>query len=104
MTHVSFRVSPVLLARIEQLAAARGSSRSAAVKAAILEATVTPGEQSVPDEQECLKLLGEAARSGSVAAMRELRAYHRDRRGPGSTDAVSELDDLAARRHRGADR
>jgi predicted transcriptional regulator len=36
----TLRVNPVLMRRIEELAAARGSSRAAAIKAAIVEATV----------------------------------------------------------------
>jgi hypothetical protein len=61
-----------------------------------VEATTPADSQPVPTEDEVLQLLGEAARGGSVAAMRELRAYHRES-GPG---ALAELDELAHRRAR----
>jgi len=48
---------------------------------------------------EVLELLGESARAGNVSAMRELRAYHHERRG-GRT-ATSVIDELATRRIRG---
>jgi predicted transcriptional regulator len=38
--NVTFRASPVLVARIDRLAEARIVNRSAAIKAAIVEATV----------------------------------------------------------------
>ena len=34
---------------------------------------------AIADEHEVVGLLSEAARGGSVAAMKELRAYHRER-------------------------
>ena len=97
-THVTFRASPVLVARLDRLAEATGSSRSAAIKRAILEATTPAETQPVPDEHEVLLLLSEAARGGSVAAMRELLAYHRERRQGRRPDAVDALDELAERR------
>ncbi len=97
-THVTFRASPVLVTRIDRLAEATGASRTAAIKRAILEATTPAGTQPVPDKHEVLLLLSEAARGGSVAAMRELLAYHRERRQGGRPDAVDALDQLAERR------
>ena len=42
-----------------------------------------------------LELLGESARSGNVAAMKELRKYHRERP-KGETDGpLAEVDELA---------
>jgi hypothetical protein len=76
---ITFRASPILVARIDALAAARGSTRSAAIKAAILEASIPAGASSVPDDHEVLVLLSDAARAGNVAAMKELLAYHRER-------------------------
>jgi hypothetical protein len=54
--------------------------RSAAIKAAIVEATLPDQADPVPDRDEVLTLLGEAARSGSVATMRELLAHHAEQR------------------------
>jgi predicted transcriptional regulator len=66
--HVTFRASPVLLAKLEQLAETRGQSRSAAVKAAIVAAAAAEHNRpQVPDEREVLELLTSAARGGSVA-------------------------------------
>ncbi len=97
----TLRVSPVLMRRVEELAAARGSSWTAAIKAAIVEASMrTGGGSSVPDQREVLELLSEAARAGSVSAMKELLAYHRERRQGRGPDAVDELDELAERRGR----
>ena len=55
-------------------------TRSAAVRAAILEATTPADAQPVPDEHEILVLLSEAARAGSVSAMKVLLAHHRQQR------------------------
>jgi hypothetical protein len=99
--NVNFRASPVLLARINELAAARGSTRSAAIKAAILEASIPADAPSVPDEHELLLLLSEAARGGNVPAMKELRAYHRGENidsGKSPDDPFADLDELARRR------
>ena len=103
----TFRASPVLLDKIEALAAARGQSRSAAVKAAVVAAEVAEsGRAPVPDHHEVLALLGEAARGGSVPAMKELLAHHRDahrrdRARPDSDTVFGELDEVAMRRQRG---
>ena len=64
--NINFRASPVLLARIDRLAVARKVSRSAAIKAAIVEATVPEHATAIADEGELLVLLSEAARGGSV--------------------------------------
>lgn len=69
-----------------------------------MEATAAACASEVPDERELLMLLGEAARCGSVPAMRELLAYHRERPQPQPGDVVTALDELAARRLREADR
>jgi hypothetical protein len=96
---VAFRAGAPLRRRLDELAEGRGLNRSAAIRAAILEATRHPSEPAVPDEHEVLVLLSESARGGNVAAMKELRAYHRecrsDRRLP---DAVTPLDEIARRR------
>lgn len=76
--HMTFRASAVLQRRLDQLAAARGLNRSKAIQAAIVEATM-PAARGVPSEAEVLALLGETARAGNVAAMKELRKYHRER-------------------------
>jgi len=62
-----------------------------------MEATVPENQSAVPDAAEALVLLGEAARAGSVSAMKELLAHHRERRQQGG-DALSAVDELAAKR------
>jgi hypothetical protein len=80
-------------------------NRSKAIQAALVEATMPEDASAVPSEQEVLHLLGEAARAGNVAAMKELRAYHRkherdetEKPKKGSLDEV--LGGLANRRAR----
>ncbi len=75
-------------------------SRSAAIKLAISEATIPELSTSIPDEREVMVLLGQAARSGRVAALREPLAFHREERKPESADSLAELDELARRRGR----
>ena len=87
------RVSPAFKARIERLAEERGTSMAGAIRTAVIEAT--KGDGSIPDEQELLELLSEAARTGSVAAMKELLAYNRECR---DEDVLARFDGLAARR------
>ncbi len=98
---VTFKASEALRGRLEDLQKEAGMTRSAAIRKVIMEATVRSGELAVPDEHEVLVLLGQAARAGSVAAMKELRAYHGDRKAlpcDNKRDAFSALDDLARRR------
>jgi predicted transcriptional regulator len=94
---ITFRASAVLLARLEQLAEARGCARSAAIEAAIVEATVPKDAPAVPTEAEILELLGLAARGGSVPAMRELWRHHQDQRQAG-VGTLAGVDELAALR------
>ena len=95
---VTFRASTVLQARIDALAAGHGGNRSKAIQAAILNA-IEHEADDIPDEQEVLRLLGESARGGNVSAMKELRAYHRERDGDQTeADPLSSIDELAARR------
>ena len=94
---VSFRASPVLQRRIDDLAEARGGNRSKAIQAALVEATKPKGASAIPSEQEVLSLLRGAARAGNVAAMRELRVYHRERTGK-TENPFAEFDELAKRR------
>lgn len=97
---VSFRASPVLQKRLEELAEGHGGNRTKAIQAAILKAGDPASPNDVPDEAEVLRLLGESARSGSVSAMKELRAYHREQRDPDETadDPLAGVDELALRR------
>ena len=62
-------------------------SRSAAIKAAIVEATVPEHATAVADKHEVLVLLSEAARGGNVAAMKVLLAHHRLPR-PAAVDPI----------------
>jgi hypothetical protein len=75
--NINFRASPIMLARIDRLAGARKVSRSAAINAAIVEATVPEYATPIADENEVLELLSVAARGGSVSAMKVLLAHHR---------------------------
>jgi hypothetical protein len=68
------------------------------VRAAILEATVPEHATAIADEHEVLVLLSEAARGGSVSAMKVLLAYHRPPRAVGVDPLMRELDELAQRR------
>ncbi len=95
--HVAFKATEPVPRRLDQLAERHGMNRSAA----ITEATRKPSERPVADQAELLVLLSEAARAGSVPAMRELLAFHRTtRRKPGGFDVLDELDELAVRRDR----
>ena len=79
----------MLVARIDRLAEAQRVSRSA---------TVLEHATALADEHEVLVLLTEAARGGSVSAMKVLLAHHRLPR-PAAVDPIfRELDELAARR------
>ena len=97
--HLTFRASPVLVARIECLAEARKVSRSAAIKRAIVEATMPEHATDIADEHEVLVLLTEAARGGSVPAMKALLTYHRGRASQPEPvrDVFDEVDELARR-------
>jgi hypothetical protein len=100
---VTFKASPVLLARLDELAASRGGNRSAAIRAALVGASTPKDAPSVPDEHEVLVLLGEAARGGNVSAMRTLWMYHRERgrgvhHGAPGDGLWTKVDELAARR------
>jgi hypothetical protein len=70
------------------------------MRAAILEATVPEHATAIADEHEVLVLLSEAARGGSVSAMKALLAFHRGRgRQPEvGREVCDELDELAHRR------
>ena len=96
--HVTFRASPVLVARIDRLAGARKVSRSAVIKRAIVEATVPEHATAIADKQELLELLSVAARGGSVSAMKVLLAHHRLPQPAAEHPIFRELDELAERR------
>ena len=91
---VHIRTTPAFRARLERLAQQRHTSMSAVIKSAVMEWTAQDG---IPDQREVLELLSEAARCGSVPAMRELMAYHRER-GSANQDKLAAFDELAARR------
>lgn len=96
---VSVRLFAPQADRLKELAEARGLSRSATLRALVLEATVPEDAPGVPTEDEVLELLGAAARAGSVSAMQELRTHHRERRAARSdANPLAEFDELAERR------
>jgi predicted transcriptional regulator len=76
--HVTFRASAVLQRRLDQLAAARGLNRSRAIQAAIMGSDDAERIEGAL-RREVLELLGEMARAVTVATMKELRKYHRER-------------------------
>ena len=86
----------MLVARIDRLAEARKSSRSAVIKAAILEATVPEHATAIADEHEFLVLLTKAARGGSVSAMKALLA-HQQRMVRGRCARTGDTADLSRR-------
>ena len=77
----------------------RKTTLSGAVRSAVLEAT--RAERGIPSKEELLLLLSEAARTGSVPAMKELLRHHQHQ-GPGRKrrDPLDRFDELAARRER----
>jgi predicted transcriptional regulator len=96
---VHIRLNAATRAHLEALAEARSTSLSGAVREAIVQATFP--ERDVPDEDELLRLLGVAARSGSVPACRELLRYYRQDRKPQRPSALGGIDELARRRMAG---
>ena len=94
---LNIRLTPALRKRLDEYAAERKTTISGAVKAAVLEATKS--DRGVPSEAEVLELLGEAARTGNVSAMKELRNYHRERNSDETEEApLAAVDELAIRR------
>lgn len=93
---LEIRLTPALRKRLDDLAQNRNTTVSGAVKSAVLEATKVGG---VPTEEEVLELLGEAARTGNVSAMKELRAYHRERNSNETENSpLAVVDELASKR------
>ncbi|MDP9347246.1 MAG: ribbon-helix-helix protein, CopG family [Actinomycetota bacterium] len=68
---VTVRFSPLLLGRLDDLAAARGCSRSAVLRQLVADAALSPAD-AVPDEAELLAVAAERARAGNMAAVRLL--------------------------------
>jgi predicted transcriptional regulator len=93
---VTVRLSPALVGRLDALAAGRGLSRSACLRALVAEGAL-PAAEAIPDEAELLSILAERARSGNVAAIRLL--MDREAREP-----VSEFERMVNMRLRGGDR
>ena len=89
------RTPPAFRRHLEGLAKARGTTLSQTIRWTVMAATLPNG--GIPTAREVLELLGEAARSGSMPAMRELRAYHRERTDSGE-NPFAEFDELALRR------
>jgi predicted transcriptional regulator len=56
---ITVRLSPMLLQRLDALAAARGLTRSACLRALVTERALTPA-QEVPDERELMQIRADA--------------------------------------------
>jgi predicted transcriptional regulator len=71
-THtVKVRCSEVLMARLDELAAAYGGNRSRAIRAAVVQASVAArGESPIMDYDELLRTLGVLAQQGSITAIK----------------------------------
>jgi hypothetical protein len=97
---VQIRASEPFLRRLDALAAARGLNRSQAIRAAVVEAQPDALPlPPAPDRDELLRLLGAAARSGSVPAIRALLDESRRAEGGGAAPRRrSRIDELARRR------
>ncbi len=97
MQRVTVRMGDDLVRRLDELASARGlKDRSEALRVAALEATLTPTErQTAPDRDELLRLLGTAARGGSVTAMRTLLDELREPPGGGDNPSEAFIERLA---------
>jgi predicted transcriptional regulator len=96
---MSFKASEQVQAKVAELAQDRGLNKSAAIKAAIAEAT-RKDKTSVTDKPELLELLTESARGGNVTAMKTLWSILsalESEQGQGE-DVLDELDELARRR------
>lgn len=70
---VSVRLSPSLLDRLDELAAARRLSRSAMLRALVAEAAPSVADE-IPSERELLAITAERARAGNVSAIKLLLA------------------------------
>jgi hypothetical protein len=93
---VHVRLNSVVRRHVERLADTRGTTLSEAVRFAVTEASFPEG--GVPTREELLRLLGMAARAGSVSAIRLLlEEYRRDER-PKLGGTLRVVDELAKRR------
>jgi hypothetical protein len=95
---IKVRCSPLLVRHLDGLAEAHGGNRSAAIRSAVLAASLPEGTPPVPDRDECRRLLGELARQGSLPAIRALLLEYRRDPAARSPDDFDELDRLIARR------
>ena len=93
---VHIRLNPATRAHLERLAEARQTSLSDAVRFAVTEAAYPDG--GVPDQDECLRLLGLAARAGSVPACRELLKHRRREASKPRSNTLRIVDEIAERR------
>lgn len=97
------RLTPAVRQHLERLAAVGGVSLSQAARTAVMRAAFPEGD--VPDEDELLRLLGQAARAGSVPAIKELLAHYREAgEWKSSASSLAAVDELAEHRAREANR
>ena len=66
---VHFRLSSVLLERLDAIAAGWGVSRSGAIRRLIADADVDVARAGLPSMQEMLEVAADRARRGNIAAM-----------------------------------
>jgi predicted transcriptional regulator len=103
-TTVTFRAPESVARRLDALSAAAGVDRSAMLRRLIVEASPEAvGRRELPDRDELLDLLGEAARSGNVSAIKTLmeRVAVDDEPDPfAELDAAAEFRGLAGPREK----
>ncbi|WP_217913223.1 plasmid mobilization protein [Miltoncostaea marina] len=107
--HLTLRVTPELHARLRGRAEQDGLSLSAWIRAklsAALDEPAAADDSEIADRRETLALLTRAARMGDVTAMKALLAATEPGKQASTAGEAaaprSPLDELAARRQRGA--
>jgi hypothetical protein len=72
---VNTRFSAALLDRLDELAAARGLSRSEVIRGLVMEAA-PDRVVTIPTADEAMALIAEKARAGNLPALKAVLAYH----------------------------
>jgi hypothetical protein len=95
--------SQELADRLDAVAARRGLERSELLRQLVVEATFTAHERAqLPDEDELVRILGDRARAGNVAAIRLLLERQKSQERPAEeADPFAELDRVWTERRAG---